>query len=295
MSTEEFPLPVARTVSALRQQVAQWRKADKKIALVPTMGALHAGHISLVDIGHQHADHVVASIFVNPTQFGPNEDFDKYPRQKQADAALLADAGCGLLFAPDVAEMYPDGFATSVSVSGITDGLCGAHRPGHFDGMATVVAKLLLQCLPDMAIFGEKDYQQLMTIRRLTADLNIPVEIIGAPTMRDADGLATSSRNKYLSVGQRQVALALPTIMQKIIAHLPGNPNDVAQCLERGKSDLIAAGFDSVDYLELRDAENLQAMNSLAAPARLLAAAYLGDTRLIDNMPVTPAGGGEKS
>jgi pantoate--beta-alanine ligase len=197
------PLPIVRTVAELRAQVAGWRKAGQRVGLVPTMGALHEGHLSLVRLAREHAERVVVSVFVNPTQFSPNEDFDAYPRDEAHDAGLLAGVGCDLLFAPGVAEMYPPGFATTVTVAGVSEPLDGTARPGHFVGVATIVSKLLNQCGPDVAVFGEKDYQQLQVIRRLARDLDLPVEIVGGPTARAEDGLALSSRNAYLSAAER--------------------------------------------------------------------------------------------
>lgn len=279
---------IVRTVADLRATVADWRKAGLRVALVPTMGALHDGHLSLVRQGQALADRVVTSIFVNPKQFGQNEDFGRYPRQEQADAEKLASVDCDLLFAPGVDEMYPAGFATTVSVAGVTEGLCGGTRPGHFDGVATVVTKLLLQCLPDVAIFGEKDYQQLATIRRFVRDLDIPVVIHGGATVREADGLALSSRNAYLSAEERAAAAAIPRVLRAIIAALEAGSGELAALLEQGKADLRAAGFDPIDYLELRDADSLALLARLDRPARLFVAARLGKTRLIDNMPVMP-------
>ncbi|MDA5193096.1 pantoate--beta-alanine ligase [Govanella unica] len=277
---------ILRSVRDLRAMVARWRQAGERVALVPTMGALHDGHLSLVRQAQTLADHVVVSIFVNPKQFGPKEDFGSYPRQEQADAAKLASVQCDVLFAPSVDEMYPAGFATNISVSGVTEGLCGAARPGHFDGVATVVTKLLLQCLPDVAIFGEKDYQQLATIRRFVRDLDIPVEILGGPTLREQDGLALSSRNAYLSTEERSIAAALPAMLKTLIAKLADKNADLATLITDGKAALLKAGFSSVEYLELRDAETLAPLNRPDRPARILVAARLGKTRLIDNMPV---------
>ena len=199
-------IATARTVKDLRAQVAKWRQAGETVALVPTMGALHAGHLSLIGVAKGHAERVVASIFVNPSQFGPKEDFKRYPRDEAGDVKKLAEAGVDLVFIPSTDEMYPAGFATKVSLPSLTDDLCGAARPNHFEGVATVVTKLLLQCAPDVAVFGEKDFQQLLVIKRLVRDLNIPVEIVGAPIVREEDGLALSSRNGYLSAAERKTA-----------------------------------------------------------------------------------------
>src|SRR5262245_48206292 len=196
-------LPIVRTVAELRARVDGWRRDGERVGFVPTMGALHEGHLSLVRLARRHATRAVASVFVNPTQFGPNEDFERYPRNEAQDAGLLAGAGCDLLFAPTVTEMYPQGFGTTVTVAGVSEPLDGAARPGHFAGVATVVTKLLMQCGPDLAVFGEKDFQQLQVIRRLVRDLDIPVEIVGAPTERASDGLALSSRNAYLTPAER--------------------------------------------------------------------------------------------
>lgn len=280
-----MPLEIVRTVSELRARVAAWRRAGDRLALVPTMGALHAGHLALVEEGRRRADRVIATIFVNPKQFGAGEDLDRYPRQEAADAAALDGVGCDLLFAPGVAEMYPDGFATAVSVAGVTDDLDGAARPGHFDGVATVVAKLLNQAQADVAIFGEKDYQQLLTIRRLARDLDIPTQIVGHPTVREADGLARSSRNAYLSADERTRAVELPRAMQAAADALIAG-GDVAATLEAATQRLLSAGFAAVDYVELRDAETLAPIDRLDRPARLLAAARIGGTRLIDNVAV---------
>lgn len=278
-------LAIVRTVADLRARVAEWRWQGQKVALVPTMGALHEGHLSLVRAAQKLADRVVVSIFVNPRQFGANEDFGRYPRQEAEDTEKLANVAADLLFAPDVTEMYPEGFATNVSVGGVTEGLCGAARPGHFDGVATVVTKLLLQCLPDVAVFGEKDYQQLLTIKRVARDLDIPVAILGAPTMREADGLAMSSRNAYLSPEERRIAARLPAILRELVAAAERGDELSALCA-RGIAELKAAGFASVDYLEFRDAETLAPVSRIERPARILVAARLGNTRLIDNMPV---------
>ena len=278
-------MQIIRDKTALTGAVAALRADGGRVAFVPTMGALHAGHRSLVREGARRADHVVASIFVNPTQFGPNEDLGAYPRQEAADAALLEAEGVAILWAPTVAEMYPAGFATSISVSGVSEGLCGANRPGHFDGVATVVAKLFHQVRPDIALFGEKDYQQLAVIRRMVADLDLPVEIVGVPTARAEDGLALSSRNAYLSADERARAAELPRALHEAAAAL-GRGEDADAVLARARGRLTDAGFASIDYVELCDAGSLRPVRVLDAPARLLAAARLGKTRLIDNIAV---------
>jgi pantoate--beta-alanine ligase len=283
------PLPVVRTVAGLRAAVGAWRADGLRAALVPTMGALHDGHLSLVRIGLSRADRVVASIFVNPTQFAPHEDLAAYQRDEAGDAAKLAGAGCHLLFAPTVDEMYRPGAATVVTVSGVSEPLDGEVRPGHFAGVATVVTKLLNQARPDVAIFGVKDYQQLQVIRRLAIDLDLGVEIIGAPTARAADGLALSSRNAYLSVAERlqapELAAALVAAVRSLRAGAP-----IAQTEATAIARLGAAGFGPVDYVEVRDAVDLSRLGpgplAFDRPARILAAARLGRTRLIDNMAV---------
>lgn len=251
------------------------------------MGALHEGHISLVRLARAQADAVVVSIFVNPAQFGPNEDFSRYPRSEEADIALLREAGADAVYLPDAAEMYPPGAITRVTVPGISAELCGAVRPGHFDGVATIVTKLFMQCAPDVAVFGEKDYQQLHVIRRFTADLDIPVRIVGAPIIREADGLALSSRNRYLAGSARAMAPALYTILTVAADKIRRGQEVEAILAEAGRA-ILAAGFAKVDYVELRDTEHLRPLATLSAPARLLAAAHLGTTRLIDNLEVLP-------
>ena len=281
-------MQLIREIDALRSAIATVRADGGTVALVPTMGALHAGHMALVAEAKRRGAHVVASIFVNPTQFGPNEDLSLYPRREASDARMLEEGGCAILWAPDVAVMYPDGHATSVRVSGVSDDLDGAARPGHFDGVATVVAKLFNQVRPDIALFGEKDYQQLAVIRRMTRDLDWPVEIIGVPTQRDADGLALSSRNLYLSDEERVAARMLPRALGEA-AQAMRDGKAVAEALGAAREKLAAAGFTPIDYVELRDAETLAPLPVLNRPARLLAAARLGRTRLIDNLPVLPA------
>jgi pantoate--beta-alanine ligase len=276
---------IIREIDALRRAVAALRRDGGTVALVPTMGALHAGHMALVREAKRVAGQVVASIFVNPTQFGPSEDLGLYPRREAADAEMLEREGCAILWAPDAATMYPDGHATTISVSGVSDGLDGAVRPGHFAGVATVVAKLFNQVRPDVALFGEKDYQQLAVIRRLVADLDLGVRIAGVPTQRDADGLALSSRNVYLSEEERRAARALPRALVEA-AQAIRNGGDVAEALAQAREKLAAAGFGPIDYVDLCDANTLEPVRSLGQPARLLAAAKLGKTRLIDNLAV---------
>jgi pantoate--beta-alanine ligase len=278
---------VARSVAELRKAIARWRGEGARIGLVPTMGAIHAGHLALVSAGRGACERVVATLFVNPKQFGPQEDFAAYPRDEAADFDAFRQAGVDLVFAPPVEEMYAPGFVTNIQIGGIADQLEGARRPGHFDGVATVVTKLLLQALPDIACFGEKDYQQLMIVRRLVRDLNIPVRIEGVSTVREPDGLALSSRNVYLSRAERQAAPALYRTLSDTAAALAGAPDRVTEALARGVAMLRGAGFEP-DYLELRDAKTLAPMAALDRAARLLAAARLGRTRLIDNIAVIP-------
>ncbi|MGC2857007.1 pantoate--beta-alanine ligase [Novispirillum sp. DQ9] len=280
-------LDTVTTVADLRARVKGWREEGLRIALVPTMGALHEGHLSLIRRAKMSVDKVVVSIFVNPTQFGPNEDFEKYPRQLDQDRFRVAMAGAALVYAPEVAEMYPPGFCTTIKLDGPTKGLCGDARPGHFDGVATVVTKLLLQCLPDVAVFGEKDYQQLQVIRRLARDLDIPVQIDGAPIVREMDGLAMSSRNAYLSDKERSVAnLMYKALHKATLALHDGVP--VADAIATAKAEILGVGFGRIDYLDLRDADTLALMDIFDRPARLFCAAHLGTTRLIDNIGLEP-------
>lgn len=258
---------------------------SSKLALVPTMGALHPGHMALVEAAKAHADKVAATIFVNPMQFGANEDLGRYPRQEQEDARLLAENGCDLLWMPSVDDIYPKGFSTRITVSGVSARWEGEARPGHFDGVATVVAKLLLSVRPDVALFGEKDFQQLAVIRRMVADLNIPVEIVGVPTVREPDGLALSSRNVYLSTQERQQAIGLPRALHAAKRAIrAGQP--VSSALDEAKAALLARGFSRVDYVALVDSATLEPLDSPQGEARLIAAAALGSTRLIDNLPL---------
>jgi pantoate--beta-alanine ligase len=278
-------METVRTVACLRARVRDWRATGQTVGLVPTMGALHDGHLALVRAAQARCDRVIATIFVNPAQFGPTEDFDAYPRTEEADAAKLRSRRTDLLFAPGVGEIYPAGFATTVHVAGVSEGLCGGHRPGHFDGVATVVSKLLLQALPDIAFFGEKDYQQLQVIKRVAADLDIPVEIVGVPTVREADGLALSSRNVYLDARQRRIAPALYREMVVLGAAI-ARGESAATAIAGARRRLVDAGFDRVEYLELRDAASLAPVADARGSARMLAAAWLGRTRLIDNISV---------
>ncbi|QKS01337.1 pantoate--beta-alanine ligase [Sphingomonas sp. CL5.1] len=275
---------IVRDLAALRDAVREFRAEGMRVALVPTMGALHAGHIALVEAARRPGTKVVASIFVNPKQFGPNEDLSRYPRREMADLRMLEEAGCDLAWLPAVETMYPDGFATGVHVSGVTEGLDGAARPGHFDGVATVVSKLFNQVTPDAAYFGEKDYQQLQVIRRMVADMDFDIEIVGVPTQRDDDGLALSSRNIYLDETERQKAVALPRVLG-IAARAIGRGDDPAAALAEAESSLETAGF-AVDYVALVDAETLGTEPEAGRPRRLLAAARMGATRLIDNIAV---------
>ena len=280
-------MQIIRELGALRAAVREFRDAGKRIALVPTMGALHAGHLALVEEGLRRADAVVTSIFVNPKQFAPHEDLELYPRRERADAQLLEKAGCAILWAPPVEEMYPDGFATTVSVSGVSEVLDGAARPGHFDGVATVVLKLFNQVAPDVAMFGEKDWQQLAVVRRMAADLDLELDIVGVPTVRDDQGLALSSRNAYLTEEELLRARALPRALGEAAAAI-GRGEAVAGALAAAVVRLTEAGFDPIDYVSLRDAETLVPAETIGErPARLLAAARMGGARLIDNLPVT--------
>ncbi len=277
-------MQTVRQLEALREAVAAYRQAGERIALVPTMGALHDGHMALVEAAKRAANRVIVSIFVNPKQFGPNEDLAKYPRKEAADSRMLTNAGVDVLWMPPVEVVYPEGFATNVSVSGVSEVLEGAHRPGHFDGVATVVSKLFNQVQPDVALFGEKDWQQLAVIRRMTADLNLPIEIQSVVTQRDDDGLALSSRNAFLMPEDRARAVALPRALGAAAKAIVDG-GDVEAALAQARDTLAAAGFD-VDYVALADAGTLEAVtvHEAGRPLRLLAAARIGSTRLIDNI-----------
>ena len=279
------PLIVERTIVGLRRRVAELRRRGLAVGLVPTMGALHAGHISLVDAARARGDATVATIFVNPTQFGANEDLAAYPRDETVDFALLESAGATLAFAPSVEEMYPERGLTTIHVAELTDGLCGPLRPGHFDGVATVVTKLFLAALPDRGYFGEKDYQQLQMVKRLSRDLNMPIEVVGCPTVREPDGLAMSSRNRYLSPAERAAAPA----MRRALGALAEAARAGADCRRAevaARSALATAGFEPIDYVAVVDADTLALVDRIAKPARALAAAWLGKARLIDNVAV---------
>jgi pantoate--beta-alanine ligase len=285
IDTATYAVPLARTITDMRAQVSAWRAVGETIALVPTMGALHEGHLSLIDVAKAHgATKAIVSIFVNPTQFGPGEDFEAYPRTEASDAEKLAGRA-GLIFAPIGAEMYPDGYGTTVSVKGVTNTLEGEARPTHFDGVATIVSKLLLAALPDCAIFGEKDYQQLLTIRRMVSDLRIPVEILGGPILREPDGLALSSRNVYLTETERKAAGQLNIILRETADAISAG-GDIKALTNDAETKLLALGFDKIDYLTVRNTKTLQPVETLTEEARILVAAKIGQPRLLDNMPV---------
>jgi pantoate--beta-alanine ligase len=284
---------VVRTVKDLRRVVAGWRQAGDKVALVPTMGALHEGHLKLVKAGRRRARRTVTSIFVNPTQFAPHEDLAKYPRDEAADLAKLATVDCDLVWAPGTAEMYPQGFATRVVPTGAAEGLETDFRPHFFGGVATVCCKLFTQVAPDYAMFGEKDYQQLQVVKQLVRDLDLPLQIIGVPTIRETDGLAMSSRNKYLDDAQRKIAPAIHVAIRRVAAEVASlgtkaKPARIAALTEAASKQIVDAGFEKVDYVAVRDAASLAPADADAAgrPMRVLAAAWLGKTRLIDNVPV---------
>ena len=278
-------VPIIRTVANLRAQVGAWHAAGQTVGLIPTMGALHAGHLSLVAAALSHYDRAIATLFVNPKQFNDAADYAKYPRTEDSDAAKLATVDAHLLYCPYPEEMYPAGFSTNVNVSGVSAGLCGGTRPGHFDGVATVCSKLFLQSGADGAFFGEKDYQQLKVVQRFVADLNIPITIHPCATVRDADGLALSSRNQHLSPEHRTIAPAMHRAMTAAAGAIAGGQNR-NQALEAAQAATLAAGYHRIDYLEARREADLSPDFDAGEPARIFAAAFLGETRLIDNIPI---------
>jgi pantoate--beta-alanine ligase len=291
MSDRKAPsaVKIVREATALRRAVRAWRKAGESVALVPTMGALHEGHLSLVRLAGEAARRVVVSLFVNRPQFGSEKDFSTYPRSEAADAAKLAATSAALIYAPTMETMYPEGYATTVTVEGPAQDLEGRIRPGHFAAVATVVSKLFIQCAPDIAVFGEKDYQQLLVVRRLVRDLDLPVRILAGPTIREADGLALSSRNAHLSPKERAIAPALYRALAQLAAEVQGaRASAIEPACRAARDALLAAGFAQVDYVVVHDAETLSPIERVTAPARALAAARLGHTRLIDNVPVMP-------
>ncbi|MCI2400541.1 pantoate--beta-alanine ligase [Aliiroseovarius subalbicans] len=278
-------MKLVRSKDDLRTLRRKWIFAGEKVAVVPTMGALHAGHLSLVEAAKKGADRVIVTIFVNPKQFNNPDDLDKYPRTEHEDAEKLAPYGVDALYVPTPDQIYPDGFATNVSVSGLTEDLEGAHRPGHFDGVATVVSKLFLQSRADVAFFGEKDYQQLLIVRRLSEDLDIETEVVGCPTVREADGLAMSSRNVQLGGEARAIAPALYRAMETAADAIRGGVAATV-AIKQAKEEVLAAGYGEIEYLELRSAKDLRPLETPAEPARLLVAAMLDGVRLIDNIAV---------
>ena len=279
-------MQIIHDIIQLRAAISALRSDGGKVALVPTMGALHAGHMALVDEAREQAAHVIVSIFVNPKQFGPREDFSHYPRQLALDSALLQTKDVAIIWQPSAEAMYPNGFGTTVSVAKLGDGLCGAARPGHFDGVATVVAKLFAQVRPDVAIFGQKDWQQLAIVRRMASDLDCDVDIIGVPIMREDDGLALSSRNAYLTPDERKAALSLPRALGEAATAIERG-DDVTSTLAQASARLTASGFASVDYVSLVNATTLDPVDTFCGELRLLAAAKIGSTRLIDNLGLT--------
>ncbi len=277
--------PIEQTLAGLRTQTAIWRKAGETIGVVPTMGALHQGHLSLARAARETCDRVIVTIFVNPKQFNNPDDLKNYPRTEQEDAKKLESIGVDLIYNPDGPQMYPDGFATNVSVNGLTDMLCGAHRPGHFDGVATVVSKLFLQTSADKAFFGEKDYQQLQIVRRMAMDLDIPIDVVGCPTIREEDGLAMSSRNLLISDRARVKAPALAEVMNELRTALLAGGR-MSDLLDDAKRKIVNAGFNEVEYLDLRDGTDLGLLDQPVEGSRLFAAAWLAGVRLIDNIAV---------
>lgn len=277
--------PIVRSLVALREQTALWRKANETIGVVPTMGALHQGHLSLARAARAKCDRVIVTIFVNPKQFNDPDDLKNYPRTEQEDARKLESIGVDLIYVPEPDQIYPDGFATTVSVAGLTDMLCGESRPGHFDGVATVVSKLFTQTSADYAFFGEKDYQQLQIVRRMARDLDIPIEVIGCPTIREEDGLAMSSRNLLLSDRSRVYAPILAEVMEDMREKLRDGAA-MSEIRDDAQARILAAGFNEIDYLEMRDGGDLSLLDRTKPDARLFAAAWLAGVRLIDNIAV---------
>lgn len=273
------------TEQEAREQVKKWKTAGETVALVPTMGALHKGHLSLVDFAKRYADRVIVSIFVNPTQFAPHEDLDAYPREEKQDVEKLSQKGVDAAFVPSVDEMYDSNALTEVSVNKLTEVLCGAFRPTHFAGVTTIVSKLFMIITPDIAVFGEKDFQQLQVIKKMTKDLKIPIEVLGAPLLRESDGLALSSRNMYLTAEQRQIAGKLNQVLKSVIVRVKDGEEVESSC-QWGEGRIKELGFDSVDYLEIRDEETLSLAKDISKQCRIFAAAKIGETRLIDNMPI---------
>ena len=288
MEPPHISVPVARETTELTATIAEWRRSGYRIALVPTMGALHAGHLELVRTARKSADRTIVSVFVNPAQFAPHEDLARYPRDLDKDRTALERSGTAdLIYAPKPDDMYPEGFATRIDVAGPARGLETDFRPHFFSGVATVVAKLFVRCRPDFAVFGEKDYQQLLVVRRLSRDLDLGIEIIGVPTFREADGLALSSRNAYLNAEQRKIATSLNRMLDSVIAKVTAGCS-IPQAEAEGAAELILAGFDRVDYVAVRDAETLAPLRQISAPARVLTAARISNVRLIDNKPFVP-------
>lgn len=282
-----FQTAVSRSIADLRHRIADWRAAGETVGLVPTMGALHAGHLELVRQAKAQCDRAVVSIFVNPTQFNPDEDLDRYPRQEEKDLKALSGIATDLAFIPIAEDIYPAGFSTAVHVDKVTTGMEGTVRVGHFDGVATVVCKLFMQAMPDKAFFGEKDYQQLATIQRMVRDLDMPLAIVPVETVREADGLAMSSRNAYLSAEQRAIAASLNRILRETAAAIAAGL-DIETATAAARRELLEAGFDAVDYVECRAADDLSVLETVDRPARLLSTARLGPTRLLDNIAVPP-------
>lgn len=278
-------MQIIKEMSDLDVSLGRWAEEGLSFALVPTMGALHAGHMALIEEAKRRADRVAATIFVNPLQFNDAADLDRYPRTEEADLARLKQAECDLVWLPAAGDLYPQGFATSISVRGVSERWEGEHRPGHFDGVATVVAKLLMATFADVAVFGEKDWQQLAVIRRMVADLGLSTEIVGVPTVREADGLALSSRNVHLSADERARAVALPQVLNEAVERIRAG-SAIRDVLKIGEAKLAKAGFSRVDYLALVDAETLESLERAAGEMRLLTAAVIGTTRLIDNVAV---------